>query len=325
VAGPAAVPGLSVLLAWPRGIELRTATGRPWFTAVLLLLAVAVQLVVSVAPSLPPALDGLSAMVAWARLNSDPGQGLFGPWQLWTSVLVHDGWIQLLLAGSAFAILGGGLERRLGSGLFALVLLVLAPLGVAVLVIAGVPGPALGLGPLAAGSAGGLLTLSPRAALRIELAWWLVVVVGRTRRRLGLAWILAIFLGLEIWRLALLPRDGLGAVPADVLPLYVAGLVVVIAAGHLLGHSLAAIHDHSAMAPLSRLATGHGNLDQIEAILAAVEDPPVTQLAAIGERAMREGHRPAALALLAQLTVRAPECGTARRLRSWLSGLDRTG
>lgn len=306
-----------MLLPWSRGVELRGGGAAPVLTWIILALALLVQVVHATALHLPP---WLVSAVAALRLNSDPAQALFAPWQLWSAVLVHGGWLALLLSGLAFAILGGGLERRVGTRLFALAVMVVAPLGWAIPLIAGVATPALGLGPVAAGCAGGLMAVAPTAALRLDLWWWALVALGRMRLRIGLHWILAGFVALEAWRLAALPRTGLGALDRDFLPLHVGGLILVVAAGHLLGRSLAGLRDQAALQPLARLAAGEGSLDQLEPALDALEAPPAAHLAAIGERAMREGHRAAAALLLARLALIAPESGIARRLRVWLAG-----
>lgn len=308
-----------MLLIWPRGIELRGAGAPPVLSWMLLALAIAAELISSLALHLPPTLVSL---VAGARLSTDPAQATFAPWQLWTGCLIHGGWSGLLLSGLAFAILGGALERRLGSLLFALTLVALAPIGSAVPLLAGIPSPALGLGTLAAGCAGGLLALAPRATLRLELWWWAVVAVGRARRRIAVHWVLAGFIALEAWRLGSLPRTGLDALASEFLPLYAASLVLVVAAGHLLGRSLVGLHDQSVLAPLSRLAAGEGALAELPGVLDQIEAPPLVQLAAVGERAMREGDREAATLVLARLSLQAPESGTARRLRGWLAGVD---
>ena len=260
----------------------------------------------------------MTSAVAAARLDTDPAQGLFAPWQLWTGPLVHGGWWSLTLAGVAFTIFGGGLERRLGRRWYALILLVLAPIAAAPALVAGLPSPALGLGPLAVGCAGGLLALAPGAPLRIDLWWWAVVVVGRRRYRIGLHWLLAAYVALEAWRLGRLPRTGLDALQPGYLPVFAIGLVLMVVAGHLLGRWLAGIHDHAALAPVARLAAGEGDLDRLEQLLAQVPEPPLAHLVALADRAMQEDRPQAAALVLARLAVVAPESAAARRLRAWL-------
>lgn len=108
----------------------------------------------------------LGRVLASLRAYGDPM--LQGSWALWGGLLVHDGWLQLVIALAGWLALAGAVEVWLGSGALGLGLLALAPattLGLSAgLTTTGAAAPGLA----APAAALGALLLAARAPVRLE-------------------------------------------------------------------------------------------------------------------------------------------------------------
>ena len=310
-----------MLVVWPRPVLVRGASGVPVVTLLVMLMAGALRLAGANAATLPDSLEFMVTLVASARLYSDPSQALFEPWQAWSWILVHDTWWGLGLGLTVFWVFAGGLERRLGSALFCLALVVFAPMTIALHLVSGVAVPDLGLVPVAAACAGAVFALAPRAGVRWELWWWMIWLVGRRRFETPMTWLLGVVLGLEALRLAGLRGGGLGGVSSTFFPLYAVALVVAMLVGQFLGRSLGDLRDQALMGPLVKVAAGDGSLDSVPDLLTRVERPGLSTVVDLGQRALREGHRPAAVAVLQVLAQRDPDGITAQQLRAFVDTL----
>lgn len=119
---------------------------------------------------------GITFMVASWNLYGDPA--LFDLWQLWSHLLVHPRWWELAVEVVLMLAVGRALERALTPVLFAAVLGCLAPLGgVLMVLIADQPFYAGGQA-LMAGLLGVACGRLPKATVRCDVVWWLVVAVG---------------------------------------------------------------------------------------------------------------------------------------------------
>ncbi len=134
---------------------------------------------------------------------------LFAPWQLWSYILVNDGWVLPILDLVLLAVAGRAVERGIGSLSFLGAVLTLAPLaGVIQLLLSGrdeglaagvslaSPGlPVTGADGLVAGVLGMAWALYPQARMRWGVAYFAVVALGYLPLfRLALPWIALAFL-----------------------------------------------------------------------------------------------------------------------------------
>lgn len=153
-----------------------------WMWLALVLAVFAVERLVAIDHDLglglfPPGLfAGVTFTIASWTLYGDPA--LFDLWQPWSHLLVHPRWWLLAVEVVLMLAIGRALERVLAPTLFIAVLGCLAPLGGVLLVLlAGQPFHAGGL-PLMAGLLGVAIGRLPKAQVRCDLVWWLVVAVG---------------------------------------------------------------------------------------------------------------------------------------------------
>lgn len=160
------------------------ARGTPgvWVWLALVLAVFAVERLVAIdhdlALGLFPAglFAGVTFTVASWTLYGDPA--LFDLWQLWSHLLVHPRWWTLAVEVVLLLAIARALERVLGTALFLAVVGCLAPLGGVLLVLVfGMPLFAGGL-PLMAGLIGVAIGRLPKAQVRCDIVWWLVVAVG---------------------------------------------------------------------------------------------------------------------------------------------------
>jgi hypothetical protein len=154
--------------------------------------------------------------IAHASALLYPGHDLFAAHQLWTAALLHDGLDPARRAGLALGlwqlaanlvvllVAGRAVERRLGSPVFAMALLVLAPLVCAVHLR--LPDSAAALAccaNLVAGILGVAWGLFAGHRVRWVAYYWLIAVVGAHPFRLDLRWLVVVYLAQELVRAAL--------------------------------------------------------------------------------------------------------------------------
>lgn len=125
-----------------------------------------------------------------------PEPGLFAPWQLWTYVFVHDGWIELALVVTMLALAGRTVERWLGSAAYLGALVTLAPLVAVLHLLVGHDDEVLtGADGLAMGVLGLAWALFPAARVRWGLAYFAVIVLGyQPLFRMAMPWLALLWL-----------------------------------------------------------------------------------------------------------------------------------
>lgn len=189
-----------MLLLLPVDCRFRTATVpryRPWFSLTVVVLVILVQLIEQAALRLPVA--GWLELARW-RLYTDPELQLFSWWQLWSHLLIHQGWPMTLINTVVWWAVARAVERRLGA------FMLLATVGVATPIAAGVflwmgegsgdPGLAVAI----CCALGMALGIDEGARLVFWGGWWWVHLAGRWRFTLPLSALALVYVGGELLR-----------------------------------------------------------------------------------------------------------------------------
>jgi hypothetical protein len=165
-----------------------------------------------------------SVLMVDATLPLHRDAHLLEPWQFWTWIgsgpLVWNLVLAVLLVPLAAAA-----ERRVGSALLAVALLVLPPIGAAVLLALGGEAPVTtGAGALVAALAGVVAGAWGPARLELGLGWWAVVIAG---------WLPVAIIGLMPLMLLIVLGEALAGGSSAAL-----AAVVMAVAGFSLGRSV---------------------------------------------------------------------------------------
>lgn len=308
-----------MLWLWPSGLEDRAPFRGWWATLSLVVVLVLVRLLESSLLLLPDWLYPIAEGIARLRLYSDPEAGLFGPWQVWSYMLINDSWFALVIQSLAWVFPALVVERRVGGVVLLVLVVLLAPIGAAGHVLAGHAIPAIGLAPVILGMAGAAFALAPHAMLRVSLWWWALVAVGRLRLLVSLGLFTAIFLFIELVRLTTLPVGaGQHGVQTAFFPVHAATLLFAFAAGFLLARLLIGVAPGRVDGDRLGALVAGGDLAELPAVLAEQAELPLPQLEQLAERCIAEDDREVAAVLYEYLCVRAPECRATGLLRHWL-------
>jgi membrane associated rhomboid family serine protease len=136
------------------------------------------------------------------RLYSDPA--LFEPWQIWTCILLQDGWWEFIAAALILWSVGRSLELSIGSARMIGALLAITGLAAAAhLVVARGHGTSIGAHGLVAGLIGMAWALFARGQVRCVAGYWLIVIVGVIRFDLGMSLFALIAVAQDLVRLSL--------------------------------------------------------------------------------------------------------------------------
>jgi len=313
-----------VLIPLPVGIDDGRVARRRAPVLAWIVLAVALLLFASerLLPYLPAWLYGPATAIGYLALQSDPAGAPFAAWQLWSYPLLSGGTARLLLDLLLWCLLATQLERQLGSPYVLLCLLLLAPLGLALPLLNGLPVPRVGFAPLITALGGMLFALLPQLRLRLLIWGWAITHVGRWRAAIGLGPIVGAYLvcHLTILMLSDWPGESSSPTPAAFYPLYSGNLLGMLIVGFLLGLSLRVLRNDPGQrpSPLGELAAGDRPLHELEAVLASASELPMAELDAVAERCRREHDHEHGRLLAGYLALRAPDSPAHRHLQAWL-------